>query len=277
LIFGGEVWGGQLMLTTMVDNFPGFPEGIMGPDLMEKFKQQVVRFGAEFVAKNVQKVDFSQRPFKVWVEDQQYSAKSVLISTGAYTLWLGVEGEKELIGRGVSSCAPCDAPFFRDKTAAVVGGGDSAMEEAWVLSKYATKVTIIHRRDAFRASEAMQKKVLENPKIEVLWNTEVVKVLGQQKVTGLKLLNNQTKKESEFSVDGVFVAIGHKPSSDIFKGQIDMDEKGFIKIADYLTKTNVDGVFVAGDVADPRYKQAVTAAGKGAAAALDILKYLDEN
>jgi len=151
------------------------------------------------------------------------------------------------------------------------------MEEAWVLSKYATKVTIIHRRDAFRASEAMQKKVLENPKIEVLWNTEVVKVLGQQKVTGLKLLNNQTKKESEFSVDGVFVAIGHKPSSDIFKGQIDMDEKGFIKIADYLTKTNVDGVFVAGDVADPRYKQAVTAAGKGAAAALDILKYLDEN
>lgn len=277
MIFGGEVWGGQLMLTTMVDNFPGFPEGIMGPDLMEKFKQQVVRFGAEFVAKNVQKVDFSQRPFKVWVEDQQYSAKSVLISTGAYTLWLGVEGEKELIGRGVSSCAPCDAPFFRDKTAAVVGGGDSAMEEAWVLSKYATKVTIIHRRDAFRASEAMQKKVLENPKIEVLWNTEVVKVLGQQKVTGLKLLNNQTKKESEFSVDGVFVAIGHKPSSDIFKGQIDMDEKGFIKIADYLTKTNVDGVFVAGDVADPRYKQAVTAAGKGAAAALDILKYLDEN
>lgn len=274
LILGGETWGGQLMLTTNVDNYPGFPEGILGPKLMGEMRAQAERFGAEFLGQNVESVDFGKKPFEVKAGGKTYTAKSVIIATGAETLWLDVPGIQKLIGRGVSSCAPCDAPFFRDKKVAVVGGGDSAMEEADVLTKYASEVTIIHRRDAFRASAAMQKKVLDNPKIKILWNTEVSEVVGEQKLEKLILKNNKDNKTSEFPADGLFVAIGHRPGSEVFKGVIDLDERGFIKVGEQ-SKTNIPGVFVAGDVHDYRYKQAVTAAGFGCMAAMDVIKYLE--
>lgn len=277
LIIGGEKWGGQLMLTTEVDNFPGFPEGIKGPDLMINMRKQAERFGAEFLEKNVDAVRFNITPFEIVVGGPKYLTRSVIIATGAQIQWLGVPGEQELIGRGVSTCAPCDAPFFKNKKVAVAGGGDTAMEEALALTKYASEVVIIHRRDEFRASEIMQKKVLENPKIKVLWNTEVGEVVGSAKVEKLKLKNNKTNETSELAVDGVFIAIGHKPDSDIFKGKVDMDEKGFIKVRGGYSQTNVPGVFVAGVVMDPVYKQVITSAGSGCAAALDTLKYLSEN
>lgn len=275
LIIGGEIWGGQLMLTTEVDNFPGFPQGILGPKLMGEMRAQAERFGAEFVGKNVTSIDSSKSPFEISVGDTKYLAKSIIIATGAETLWLDVPGIKNLIGRGVSSCAPCDAPFFRDKKVAVVGGGDSAMEEADVLTKYASEVTIIHRRDSFRASAAMQEKITNNPKVKILWNTEVQEVKGAEKVTSLILKNNKTGETSDFPIDGLFVAIGHKPGSEIFKGIIDTDERGFIKISEG-SKTNVPGIFVAGDVHDFRYKQAITAAGFGCQAGMDALNYLAE-
>jgi thioredoxin reductase (NADPH) len=277
LVLAGEKWGGQLMETTSVDNFPGFPEGIQGPDLMAKMRKQAERFGSEVIEKNVIKVDFSKKPFKVMIDNQWLMAKAVIIATGAETLWLGVPGEKELIGRGVSTCAPCDAPFFKDKKVAVVGGGDSAMEEASTLTKYASEVTMIHRRDSFKASEAMQKKVLDNPKIKILWNTEVTEVKGKNVVESLSLKNSQTGESSEIKVDGVFVAIGHRPDSEVFNGQVERDEKGFIKVTSPHAHTSVPGVFVAGDVMDPYYKQAITSSGSGCAAALEVLKYLDEN
>lgn len=284
LILGGEIWGGQLMLTTTVDNYPGFPEGIMGPKLMEDMKGQAERFGAEFVRKNVTGIDVSAKPFKVKTTEKEYLAKSIIIATGAETVWLDVPGIKKLIGRGVSSCAPCDAPFFKDKKVAVVGGGDSAMEEADVLTKYASEVTLIHRRDAFRASAAMQHKILVNPKVKVLWDTEVMEVLGEDKVTSLKLKNNKTNETTELPVDGIFIAIGHKPGSEVFKGILGIDEKGFIKrnCCDDKNEpcqsgTNVPGVFVAGDVHDYKYKQAITAAGFGCQAAMDTLTYLGES
>lgn len=276
IIFAGETWGGQLMLTTMVDNFPGFPEGILGPDLMEKMRQQALRFGAEFVQKRVEEVNVSVYPFEIKAGGYLYTSKSIIIATGAETIWLDVPGIQKLIGRGVSSCAPCDAPFFKDKKVAVVGGGDSAMEEADVLTKYATEVAIIHRRDSFRASAAMQKKVLENPKVKVLWNTEVVEVLGETKLEKVVVKNNKTGEISNLDFDGLFIAIGHKPGSDIFKGIIEMDERGFIKVGEGST-TNVPGVFVAGDVHDHRYKQAITAAGFGCQAAMDALNWLQSH
>jgi thioredoxin reductase (NADPH) len=276
LVLAGEKWGGQLMNTTSVDNFPGFPEGIQGPDLMANMRKQAERFGSEVIENRVSKVDFSKKPLKVMVNNQWLMAKAVIVATGAETLWLGVPGEKELIGRGVSTCAPCDAPFFKDKKVAVIGGGDSAMEEASTLTKYASKVTMIHRRDSFKASEVMQKKVLNNPKIKVLWNTEVTEVKGENVVESLNLKNNQTGEASELKVDGVFVAIGHRPDSEVFSGQIDRDEKGFVKIVSPHAKTSVTGVFAAGDVMDPYYKQAITSAGSGCAAALEVLKYLED-
>lgn len=277
LILGGENWGGQLMLTTTVDNFPGFPEGIEGPELMERMKSQATRFGAEFIGTNVTSIEVEEKPFKVVTNDKTYLAKSIIIATGAQTLWLDVPGAKDLIGRGISSCAPCDAPFFRDKKVAVVGGGDSAMEEASVLTKYASEVTIIHRRDSFRATEAMQEKVKGNPKIKILWNTEVTEVKGEMKLEKLVLKNNQTNEVSEVPFDGLFVAIGHKPSSDVFKGVINMDEKGYVDQTNWHCGTNIKGIFAAGDVMDKHFKQAVVSTGMGCIAAMETLKYLEED
>jgi thioredoxin reductase (NADPH) len=274
LVLAGEKWGGQLMLTTTVDNFPGFQEGIQGPDLMVNMRKQAERFGAEIVEKNVEKVDFGKTPFTLSVNNTHYLAKSVIIATGALTKWLGVPGEKELIGRGVATCAPCDAPFYKDKKVAVVGGGDSAMEEALVLTKYADKVMIIHRRDNLRASVAMQKKVLNNENIEVLWDTQVDEIIGDKKLEKVKLKNNKDGTTRELELDGIFIAIGHKPDSDIFKGLVEMDDRGYI-IVHNRTKTNLPGVFVAGEVHDYRYKQAITTAGFGCQAAMEALKYLE--
>lgn len=279
LILGGTNWGGQLMLTTEVDNFPGFPEGIQGPDLMAKMKAQAERFNAEIKAEDVISVDFSVRPFKLKTDNGQYLANSVIIATGSATQWLGASGEEKLRGRGVSSCAPCDAPFFKNKRVAVVGGGDSAMEEALVLSKYATDVTIIHRRDSFRASQAMQKRVEADSKIKIKWNSEIKEFVGEEKLEKVILNNTQTSQTEEFEVDGVFVAIGHMPATQIFKGQVDLDEKGYIKKLPkegFSMATNVEGVFVAGDVHDYHYRQAITAAAYGCMAAMDTLKYLDK-
>jgi len=277
LVLAGEKWGGQLMNTSIVDNFPGFPNGIMGPELMANMRKQAERFGAEVLAKKVTKVDFTSKVFEIFSDDKKYLAKSVIIATGALTKWLGVKGEKELIGRGVSTCAPCDAPFFKNKKVAIVGGGDSAMEEARVLTKYASEVVLIHRRDSFRASEAMQKKIKTNPKIKILWNSQVIEVLGRTKLEAVKILNNKDNKTSELKIDGLFVAIGHKPDSDVFKGQIEMDEKGFILAKDFHCGTSVEGVFVAGDVQDKDYKQAIVAAGSGCIAAMEAIKFLDQN
>jgi thioredoxin reductase (NADPH) len=274
IIFGGESWGGQLMLTTAVDNFPSQP-GVMGPELMQKMRDHAVVFGAEFVQKNVDSIDTSASPFKIVSAGAEYLANSVIIATGAETRWLDAPGLSKLIGRGVSSCAPCDAPFFKNKKVAVVGGGDSAMEEALVLTKYATEVSVIHRRGAFRASQAMQQKVLNEPKIKVLWNTEIEEVVGEQKVEKVKLKNNQSNESSELTLDGLFIAIGHTPSSMVFKGKIALDDKGYV-IAHDKTKTSVPGIFVAGDVEDFHYKQAITAAGFGCMAAMDTLSYLED-
>ncbi len=276
LILGGEKWGGQLMLTTEVDNYPGFPQGIQGPELMQNMRKQAERFGAEFIEKNVEAVDFSKSPFKLTVGGQKYLAKAVIIATGAETNWLGVPGEDKFLGRGISSCAPCDAPFFKKKKVVVIGGGDSAMEEALVLTKYATSITIVHRRNEFRASKAMQEKVLSNPKIKVLWDTEVVEFKGNQQLGKVVLKNKKTKKTSELVVDGAFVAVGHSPSTQIFKGPVELDKKGYIVVRDHI-KTNIPGVFVAGDVHAYHYRQAITAAGFGCMAGMDTLKYLEKS
>lgn len=274
IIFGGETWGGQLMLTTEVDNFPGHP-GILGPDLMQKIKDHALMFGAEYVGKNVESIAADKSPFEITAGGETYTARSVIIATGAETKWLEAPGVREFIGKGVSSCAPCDAPFFRSKKVAVVGGGDSAMEEASVLTKYASEVTIIHRRGEFKASAAMQEKVKNNPKIKILWNSEIVSVRGVSKLETLGVKNNKTDEVSELLVDGLFVAIGHTPSTMAFRGKIELDEKGYV-IARDRTKTSVEGVFVAGDVEDHKYMQAITAAGYGCQAGMDALKFLEE-
>lgn len=273
VIIGGSLWGGQLMLTTVVDNFPGFPEGIMGPDLMEKMKAQAIRFGAKFIQNDVTAVDFSKRPFALTVHGSLITAHSVIIATGAETKWLGVKGEKELIGRGISSCAPCDAPFFKEKYVVVVGGGDSAMEEALVLTKYASKVSIIHRKSEFRASKAMQEKVFANKKIDVVWDTEIIGVNGEFKLESVDLINKLTNQTSKLSVDGLFVAIGHNPTSQLFKGLIDLNEKGYV-VPKQGSKTNINGVFVSGDIHDHTYKQAITAAGYGCMAGMEAINYI---
>lgn len=269
LIIAGSKWGGQLQLTSEVENFPGFPDGIMGPQLMSNMRKQAERFGAEMVEREFVSADFTKSggPFTVKAEDTQYEGKAVIIATGADTKWLGVPGEMEKIGRGVSTCAPCDGPFFKNKKVIVVGGGDSAMEEAHVMTNFASKVYLVHRKDTFKASEIMQKRVKENPKIELILNSEIKEILGEQRVEKVRILDNKTNEESEMPIDGVFVAIGHIPNSKVFEG-IDRDERGFIKVHDHY-KTNIEGVFVAGDVHDAEYKQAITAAGYGAAAGLE--------
>ena len=274
LIIAGRKWGGQLMLTTLVENFPGFPEGIQGPELMTNMRKQAEHHGAEVLEVDFTSGDFTKTPYEVTAEGKTYKGRSVLIATGADTKWLNVPGEQEKIGRGVSSCAPCDAPFFRNKRVIVVGGGDSAMEEAQVLTKFASEVIIVHRKDTFRASQIMQDKVKNNPKIKIVFNTAVLEVLGEGHVTGAKLKNTQTGEESEMPTDGIFVAIGHIPNSMVFKG-VKMDEAGYIVVHDHF-RTNIDGVFVAGDVHDAQYRQAVTAAGFGCAAALEIDRWLDD-
>lgn len=272
LVIAGVKWGGQLQLTTLVENFPGFPEGIQGPDLMSAMRKQAEHHGAEIVNENSSSADLGKNPFVVTVGEKTYESKSVIIATGADTKWLGVPGEMEKIGRGVSSCAPCDAPFFRNKNVIVAGGGDSAMEEALVMTKFATNVTIVHRRDEFRASQIMIQKAKDNPKITFLLNSEIVEILGENNVTGVRLKNNATEEISEMPIDGVFVAIGHIPNSKVFQG-IETDEKGYIKVHDHYL-TNLPGVFVAGDVHDNQYMQAITAAGFGCAAALEAEKWL---
>lgn len=274
LIIAGGKWGGQLMLTTLVENFPGFPEGIQGPDLMNNMRKQAEHFGTEIVEEDFVGADFSSKPFKIKTGSNEYEGKSVIIATGADTKWLGVPGEMEKIGRGVSTCAPCDGPFFRNKNIIVVGGGDSAMEEAIVMTNYAASVTLVHRSETFKASEIMQKRVKENPKIKLMLNSEIKEILGDQVVDKVKILNNKTNETTEMPIDGVFVAIGHIPNTKVFQG-IDLDERGFVKVHDHY-KTNVDGVFVAGDVHDAEYKQAITAAGYGCAAALEAEKWLNK-
>lgn len=274
LMIAGREPGGQLMLTSDVENWPGEPEGLLGPELMEKLKKQALRFGTEFVEDMVTEVDFNVHPFVVKTEGKEYKAETVIIATGASAMWLDVPGEKELQGKGVSACATCDGFFFRDKEVVVIGGGDSAMEEATFLTKFASKVTILVRRDELRASKIMQKRAMDNPKIEILWNTEAKELLGKDKVEGVRIVNNKTNEEQTLNVEGYFAAIGHKPNTGIFADQLELDPKGYIKHAPDSTKTNIEGVFAAGDVIDPWYRQAITAAGLGCMAALEAERYL---
>lgn len=275
LMIEGMERGGQLMLTTDVENYPGFPDGIMGPELMESFRKQAERFGTRIMSSDVTKVDFTQRPLKIWVDEDEYTAESVIISTGASARWLGLESESKLRGHGVSACATCDGFFFRDKEIAVVGGGDSAAEEALFLTKFASKVYVIHRRDELRASKIMAKRVLEHDKIEVIWDSVVEEVLGGDVVTGLRLRNRVTNEETQLDVEGLFLAIGHDPNTSIFRGMIELDAKGYI-VTGENTMTSVPGVFAAGDVTDHIYRQAVTAAGMGCQAAIDVERWLNE-
>ena len=274
LVFAGYMYGGQLMLTTEVENYPGFADGIMGPELMEAFRAQAERFGSRIHSVDVTAVDFSQRPFVLTAGDEAYTADTVIIATGASARWLDVPGEARLRGRGVSTCATCDGAFFKEKHIVVVGGGDSAMEEALFLTRFGSKVTVVHRRDSFRASKIMAQRVLAHPKIEVIWNSAVTEVIGENATTALRLTNLVTAEDQILAADALFIAIGHDPNTGIFRGQIDLDDAGYVKSADGVT-TNIDGVFVAGDVYDIRYKQAITAAGSGCKAAIDVEKYLE--
>ncbi|MDK1018855.1 MAG: thioredoxin-disulfide reductase [Actinomycetota bacterium] len=266
--------GGQLMITTDVENYPGFPDGIMGPDLMEQMRKQAERFGTRIISSDVTDVDFSVKPFKVFVGRDVYTAESIIISTGASARWLGVEGEERLRGFGVSACATCDGFFFKEKDLVMVGGGDSAMEEALFLTKFASKVTIVHRRDAFRASTIMANRVLKHPKIDVIWNTVIEEILGDRLVSGVRMRNVMTDEVTDRSTDGVFVAIGHTPNTRVFEGQLDLDDAGYILTEPGASLTSVEGVFAAGDVTDKIYRQAVTAAGMGCQAALDAERWL---
>ncbi len=276
LLFEGIESGGQLMLTTDVENYPGFKDGIMGPDLMTEFKLQAEKFGTKIISQNVVSITRSDRGFEVSTNSDVYHAKSIIISTGASAKWLGVEGEERLQGYGVSACATCDGFFFKDKIVSVVGGGDSAMEEALFLTKFAKKVYIIHRRDSFRASAIMQERVMNNEKIEVLWNKEVQKIVGESSVESIVLINSDDQEEVNLKTDGVFIAIGHTPNVGFLNGLVDLDDKGYIKTGfTTSTSTSLEGVFAAGDVADSVYRQAVTAAGTGCQAAIDAERWLE--
>jgi len=269
----GGLPGGQLMLTTEVENYPGFRDGIMGPELMDQMREQALRFGTVLVEDDVSRVDIARRPFRLFVEDEEYRGKTVIIATGASALWLNLESEARLRGRGVSACATCDGFFFRDKDVVVVGGGDTALEEANFLTRYASKVTVVHRRGELRASKIMQDRAKANPKIEFVWHHTVTEILGEKSAEGVKIQHTQTGEVSTIAAQGVFIAIGHKPNTDLFKGHIDMDAQGYI-LPHKHTNTNVKGVFAAGDVRDHRYRQAVTAAGEGCMAALDAEEFL---
>ena len=278
IVFEGLQPGGQLTITTDVENYPGFPEGIMGPELMDKFRKQAHEFGAKTIFENVDKVDLSSKPFKVYVGEKEYLSESIIISTGASAKLLGLEAEKKLMGFGVSACATCDGFFFKDKNILVVGGGDSAMEEATYLTKFASTVTVVHRRDEFRASKIMQERVLNHPKISVMWNSEIIEMHGEPTEGGLEsvdiknILSNEIKNHK---TDGVFMAIGHKPNSDIFKGHLDLNESGYIITSSDSTKTSIDGVFASGDIQDFTYRQAITAAGSGCMAAIEAERFLE--
>jgi thioredoxin reductase (NADPH) len=275
LVFEGSQAGGQLMITSDVENYPGFPDGVLGPELMEKFRKQAERFGARLLTTDVDRIDLSSQPFRVWVGADEYGARTLIIATGASAKWLGVPGENALTGRGVSACATCDGFFFRGKQLIVVGGGDSAMEEALFLTKFATRVTVVHRRDRFRASAIMARRVLDHPKISVRWNTIVTSINGTEGVSSVTLQDTVSGATEEMPVDGVFVAIGHQPNTDLFKDQLELDAKGYIVLdGSGTTATSVPGVFAAGDVADARYRQAVSAAGTGCMAAIDAGHFL---
>jgi thioredoxin reductase (NADPH) len=276
LVIEGFQWGGQLMITSDVENYPGFADGIMGPQLMGEFRRQAERFGAEFIADDVTRVDFSERPFRVYVGDDEYRAKAVVITTGATARQLGLESERALHGRGVTYCAVCDAAFYRDKEVVVVGGGDSAMEEAIFLTKFASKVRVVHRRHEFRASPIMLDRARNNDKVEFITPAVVEEALGagDGKLTGVRIRNVETNETSEIRADGLFVAIGHDPSTKLFVDQLDHDEAGYLRTRPGSTETNVEGVFAAGDVVDHVYRQAVTAAGMGCMAALDAERWL---
>lgn len=267
--------GGQLMLTSEVENFPGFPDGITGPELMLRCRDQAVKFGAIFITEKVTKVDFSTHPLRIFVRDTEYTAQSVIVSTGAQSLMLGLNEETRLIGHGLSTCATCDGFFFRGQPIAVVGGGDSALEEALFLTKFASRVTIIHRRDTLRASKIMQDRAFRNEKISFLWNTRVTKLHGDTTLSGIETTSTIDGTTSNLDVDGVFIAIGHRPNTDIFKGILDMEESGYLRTRSGSTYTNIDGVFASGDVQDHTYRQAVTAAGSGCMAAMDCERWLE--
>jgi thioredoxin reductase (NADPH) len=277
LVLKGLEAGGQLMLTTDVENYPGFADGIMGPELMDQMEKQAQRFGAEVLAVHVTEVDLSSRPFLVKAGDQAWRTRTLIIATGATARWLDIPGEERLRGRGVSACATCDGFFFRDRELVVVGGGDTAMEEATFLTKFASKVTIVHRRDAFRASKVMQDRVFAHPKIEVLWDTVVEEIVGDQAVTGVVVRHVKTDETSALSTDGVFMAIGHDPATTLFGDQLETDEDGYLVVREPSTETNIHGVFAAGDVTDHTYRQAVTAAGQGCKAAIDAERLLGED
>ena len=275
LVLKGLEAGGQLMLTTEVENYPGFIDGIMGPELMEQFEKQAARFGAEILAVHVTEVDLSARPFTVKAGDQTWQTETIIVATGASAKWLDIPGEQQLRGRGVSACATCDGFFFKDRELMVVGGGDSAMEEATFLTKFASKVTIVHRREEFRASKIMQDRALSNPKIEVAWNATIDEIHGENEVTGVTLRDTVTGETREVATDGVFMAIGHTPNTSLFEGALDLDDGGYVLVAEPRTDTSVEGVFAAGDVTDTIYKQAVTAAGQGCKAAIDAERFLE--
>jgi len=267
--------GGQLMLTTEIENFPGFPEGIMGPELMGRFREQAARFGATFLTEKVKRVDFSQRPFRTWTHDKEFTADAVIVATGAQSLMLGLPNETQLVGHGVSTCATCDGFFFRGQEIAVVGGGDSAVEEATFLTKFASKVTIIHRREELRASKIMRDRAHSNPKIEFRWNSQVVELKGSEKLEGVVLKDTVTGQLSELNVGGLFIAIGHQPNTSLFSGVLDMEDSGYLLTRSGSSITNIPGVFACGDVQDHTYRQAITAAGSGCMAAIDCERWLE--
>ncbi len=273
-LFAGLQPGGQLTITTDVENYPGFPKGVMGPEMMELFKAQAERFGTEIVHDEVTKVDLSKRPFTVWQRDKSWRAHAVIISTGASAKLLDLPSEKKLMGHGVSACATCDGFFFKNQEVVVVGGGDTAMEEATFLTKFATKVTVIHRRDALRASKIMQERAFKNPKIVFVWNSAIEEVLGDGGVTGVRLKNLVNGDTRTLNCQGVFIAIGHQPNTALFQGQLETDAGGYLRVLPGTTRTNIEGVFACGDVADSVYRQAVTAAGTGCMAAIDAERWL---